>query len=123
MQTSAKDVDMSNFEQVVDGHEMVLLDFWAAWCQPCKILTPVFEELARHNPDIFFGKVNTEEARDLAGAFGVKSVPTLMAFKKGELVFEQAGLLPPNKLEELLGALRKLEVTPSPDDEPAEEEP
>jgi thioredoxin len=92
---------------------MVLLDFWADWCQPCKMLSPVFEEMARHHPDIFFGKVNTELAQDLAEAFQVRSVPTLMAFKKGELVFEQAGLPTPAQLESLLDGLRKLEPEPA----------
>lgn len=103
-------VTIENFENVVDQHEMVVLDFWADWCQPCKILAPVLEELAKHHLDIFFGKVNTEECQDLAQAFHVRSVPTLMAFKKGELVFEQPGLLPPHDLLELLDKLRKIDL-------------
>lgn len=106
------EITMQNFEETVEKHEMVLLDFWADWCQPCKMLSPVFEELAKHNPDIFFGKVNTEQAQDLAAAFQVRSIPTLMAFKKGELVFEQAGLLSPAQLGQLLDGLRNLEPQP-----------
>jgi thioredoxin len=106
------EVTMENFEATVESHEMVILDFWADWCQPCKILAPVFEELSKHHPDIHFGKVNTERAQDLAQAFQVKSIPTLMAFKKGELVFEQAGLLTPPQLEKLVEGLRTLEPEP-----------
>lgn len=107
------EVTMENFETAVEQHEMVLLDFWAEWCQPCKMLAPVFEEMAKHNPDIYFGKVNTEKSQDLAAAFQVRSVPTLMAFKRGELVFEQAGLLNPNQLTQLLDGLRKAEPQPA----------
>jgi thioredoxin len=110
MQTHA--VTSTNFDDIVEKNELVLLDFWAAWCQPCKMLGPVFEEMAKHHPDIFFGKVDTEESKDLAGAFQVRSVPTLMAFKKGELVFEQSGLPTPVQLEQLVHTLRNLEPTP-----------
>ncbi|MGZ3651819.1 MAG: thioredoxin [Bdellovibrionota bacterium] len=107
-------VTMQTFDDVIEQNEMVLLDFWAGWCQPCKMLAPVFEELAKHNTDIYFGKVNTEECQDLAGAFQVRSIPTLMAFKKGELVFEQPGLPTPAQLSQLLEGLRKLVPQPSP---------
>jgi thioredoxin len=113
------EITMQNFEETVEKHEMVLLDFWAEWCQPCKMLAPVFEELSNHHPEIHFGKVNTEKCQDLAGAFQVKSIPTIMAFKKGELVFEQAGLLTPAQLTKLLESLRTLEVQP----QAMEEEP
>ncbi len=115
-------VEMANFDDIVEKHEIVLLDFWAEWCQPCKTLSPLFEELAAHNTDIFFGKVNTETAKDLAAAFQVKSIPTLMAFKQGQLVFEQTGLLPPPKLLELLDWLRKLVPAPLEELEPIEAE-
>ena len=104
------DITMQNFEDTVEQHEMVLLDFWASWCQPCKMLAPVFEEMAKHHTDILFGKVNTETSQDLAEAFQVRSVPTLMAFKKGELVFEQAGLPTPAQLEQILEGLRATTV-------------
>lgn len=105
-------VRMANFDEVMDSNEIIVLDFWAGWCQPCKILSPLFEEMAVQNEDIFFGKVNIEEDKDLAEAFHVKSVPTLMAFKKGQLVFEQAGLPKPAMLVELVEKLRVLEVQP-----------
>lgn len=108
---STSNVTMQSFEETVEKHEMVLLDFWAGWCKPCQTFLPVFEEMAKHNPDIHFGKVNIEENKDLAEAFQVRSVPFLMAFKKGELVFEGAGLVPPPQLEQLLQRLRELDVS------------
>jgi thioredoxin len=102
----AHEVTMENFETVVDENPLVLLDFWAEWCGPCKIFTPIFEELATLNPDIYFGKVNTEKATDLAQAFQIKGVPSLLAFKQGELVFEKSGLPRPQELEALLAELR-----------------
>lgn len=114
----AHNVTMANFEEVVEKHEMVLLDFWADWCQPCKLLGPVIEELSAHHPDIFFGKVNTEQSQDLAEAFQIRSIPVLMAFKKGELVFEKAGLPPPAALEKLIHELRTAEVMPSEEEQP-----
>lgn len=103
---------MQNFEDTVEKNEIVLIDFWAGWCKPCQTFLPVFEEMAKHNTDIHFAKVNVEESKDLAEAFQVRGVPMLMGFKKGELVFEHSGLLSPPQLEELLGMLRTL----NPDD-------
>jgi thioredoxin len=103
-------VTMENFESVVDSNPIVFLDFWASWCGPCKMFAPIFEEASEKHPDIFFGKVNTEVAVDLAQAFVVRSIPTIMAFKSGELVFEQPGLLSPVMFEDLIGKLRTLEV-------------
>ncbi len=96
---------MESFESIVDSHEVVLLDFWAAWCGPCRIFAPVYEEAALRHPKVFFGKVNTEVATDLSQAFQVRSIPTIIVFKNAELVFEQAGVLPPGAIDELIAEL------------------
>jgi len=98
---------MENFEQIVDSNSIVLLDFWAGWCGPCKVFGPIFEDAALRNPDLFFGKVDTEDAKDLAAAFLVRSIPTLMAFKNADLVFEQPGVLPGPVFDELILKLRE----------------
>ena len=95
MAEHTKEVTMENFERTVDSNEIVVLDFWAEWCGPYKQFGPVFDAVAEKHADIFFGKVNTESAQELAQAFQIRSIPTLMIFKKAELVFEQAGSLPP----------------------------
>ncbi len=100
------DVTMENFESVVDSNALVILDFWAAWCGPCKIFAPVFEKAAELHPEVFFGKVNTEKATELAAAFAVRSIPTLMAFQRGDLVFEQPGMLPLPQFESLIQGLK-----------------
>ncbi len=100
------EVNFDNFEMIVDEHPIVILDFWAEWCQPCKVFAPIFEALAETYPDIYFGKVNTEEATDLAQAFQIRSIPTVIVFKNGEIVFEQPGLIPPEQFEHLIQRLR-----------------
>jgi thioredoxin len=99
-----------NFEQTIAEHEMVLVDFWAGWCGPCRQFAPVYEAASEAHDDIVFGSVDTESERALSGAFKVTSIPTLMAFKKGQLVFRQAGALPAPALEELITAVRALDV-------------
>lgn len=112
MAGSTHEVTMETFESVVDSNPLVILDFWAAWCGPCRIFAPVFEEMAEKHPDVFFGKVNTEVATDLAEAFQVRSIPTIMAFKNGELIFEQPGVLSPGMFDELIGKVRELQIAP-----------
>ncbi|MBM4358078.1 MAG: thioredoxin [Deltaproteobacteria bacterium] len=98
------------FERVVDQPGIVILDFWAAWCGPCRTFGPVFEKAAERHPDITFAKVDTEAERGLAGAFQIRSIPTVMAFKDGVGVFSQPGALPAAALDELVAALRTLDV-------------
>ena len=98
------------FSRAVDTSGIVLVDFWAGWCGPCRMFAPTFERAAAAHPDIVFGKVDTEAERELAGAAGVRSIPTLMAFREGVLLFSQAGALPPAALEDLISQIRALDM-------------
>ncbi|GAA3845826.1 MULTISPECIES: thioredoxin [Amycolatopsis] len=99
-----------NFEEVVNSDGMVLVDFWAAWCGPCRMFAPVFEGAADRHDDIVFGKVDTEDQTELAQAFGIQSIPTLMAVRDGVVLYAQPGALPEQSLEELIGKLREVDM-------------
>ena len=107
---SAIELTGENFEQTVLDNEIVLVDFWASWCGPCRQFAPTFEAAAANNGDIVFGKVDTEAEQQLASAASIRSIPTLMAFKKGHLVFNEAGALPPQALDSLIEQLKNLDV-------------
>jgi thioredoxin 1 len=99
-----------NFAEVVAKHDIVLVDFWAEWCGPCRRFGPVFEEAARQHPDVAFGKVDTEAQPELAGAFQIMSIPTLMAFRDQVIVYADAGALPASALEDLIGQVAALDM-------------
>jgi len=100
-----------NFEQTVMGEGIVLVDFWAAWCGPCRQFAPVFEQASEDHPDIVFGKVDTEAEQELAAAARVSAIPTLMAFRDGVLVFSQPGALPATALAQVIDAVRALDMS------------
>ena len=100
------DVGQAEFEKLVTESPIVFVDFWAEWCGPCKMFGPIFEAASEKHSDAIFAKVDTEAERDLAGAAGITSIPTLMAFRDGILLFRQPGALPAASLEELIGAIK-----------------
>ena len=99
-----------NFEDTITGNEIVLIDFWAAWCGPCRMFAPVFETAAARNPDIVFGKVDTEAQPELAAAFRISSIPTLMAVRDRTVLYSQPGALPPQALNELIAKVREADM-------------
>jgi thioredoxin 1 len=98
------------FEDTVTANDIVLVDFWADWCGPCKRFAPVFEAASEAHPDIVFAKVDTEAEQGLSAAANIRSIPTLMAFRQGILVFNQAGALPAPALEQLIDGVRSLDM-------------
>lgn len=98
------------FESTVLGEGIVLVDWWAAWCGPCRMFAPVFEAASETHSDVVFGKVDTEAEQGLAAAAGISSIPTLMIFRDGILLFSQAGALPGPALEDLIGQVRALDM-------------
>jgi thioredoxin 1 len=100
----------TDFEKTVLENDIVLVDFWASWCGPCRQFAPTYEKAAETNPDIVFGKVDTEAEQALAAAANITSIPTLMAFREGVLVFAQPGALPPQALDQVIGAVKGLDM-------------
>ena len=99
-----------NFEQVVSTNPMVVVDFWAPWCGPCKGFAPVFEGASEQHQDVVFAKVNTDDEQEIAGTFGIRSIPTLMVFREKVLLFQQAGALPASALEQVLEQAKALDM-------------
>jgi thioredoxin reductase (NADPH) len=100
----------ANFERTILDNEIVLVDFWAAWCGPCRQFAPVFERASETHTDVVFAKVDTEAEQQLAGAAQISAIPTLMAFKGGRMVYREAGALPPQVLEQLIDAVKDLDL-------------
>jgi thioredoxin 1 len=103
-------ITIEGFSDVIEQNDIVFLDFWAAWCGPCRMFAPVFEKASEQHPDIVFGKIDTEAQRELAAGFDIRSIPTLMVFREGVLVFSQPGALGAAQLDELITGVRGLDM-------------
>ena len=90
-----------NFDATINGGKTVIIDFWAPWCGPCRGFAPVFEKASESHPDVVFAKINSDEQQELAGAFNIRSIPTLMVFREKVILFQQAGALPGSALEQV----------------------
>jgi thioredoxin 1 len=104
------EVTKDNFAEVIENNDIVLIDFWAPWCEPCKSFAPIFEATAEANQDIAFVKINTEIEQELAAHFNIRSIPTLMAFREKVLLFSQPGMLPESGLTDLLSKIKELDM-------------
>ena len=103
-------ITAQNFNEKIENNKIVILDFWAPWCGPCRQFAPIFEEVSKEYPDILFGKINTEEEQELAGYFQIRSIPTTMVLKEGIVVFAQPGLLPKEALKDIIKQVQELDM-------------
>ena len=105
-----QEVTKENFAEVIEGNDVVVVDFWAPWCGPCKSFAPIFEAAAEANLDTTFVKINTEDQQELAGHFQIRSIPTLMVFREQVLIFSQPGVLPESALANLVKEVKALDM-------------
>ena len=104
------ELTQQNFESTIRGNPMVIVDFWAPWCGPCKGFAPVYEHASEAHPDVVFAKVNTDEQQELAGAFAIRSIPTLMVFREQVILFQEAGALAGGALEQVITQAKALDM-------------
>ena len=107
---ATRDLSATDIQSTVLDNDIVLVDFWASWCGPCRQFAPVFEKASEEHPDVVFGKVDTEAEQMLAAQLSITSIPTLMAFREGILVFNQAGALPPAGLKQVIDGVKGLDM-------------
>jgi thioredoxin 1 len=99
-----------NFDKTITENDMVIVDFWAPWCGPCKFFSPVFEAASEKHPDVVFAKVNTDEQQELSGMFAIRSIPTLMIMREKVILYQEAGALPAGPLEEIIDKAKALDM-------------
>lgn len=108
---SSKIVTAQNIDEILEKNEIVILDFWASWCEPCKIFGPIFDSVAKKNPDLFFGKVNSEVELQLSEDFEIRSIPTLVILKDRTIILDQSGSIPEYLLAKIVNEARSIDVS------------